>query len=99
LWTARLIAYVLYGEAKGWQMKPPKRLFLLPVVIVIIGYGDATHGTMKSFEVGLTVVGCAVSLGLGLLRGRADKISDRGGSQLVQWACRSLSSPPTSSSS
>jgi hypothetical protein len=80
-----LIAYILYGKARGWPMKTPKRLFLLPVLIIIIGYGDATHGTMKPFEVALTVIGGAVSLGLGLLRGRADKISTRDGVQFVQW--------------
>jgi hypothetical protein len=80
-----LIAYILYGKAKGWPMKSPKKLFLLPVLVVIIGYGDATHGTMKPLEVTLTVIGAAVSLGLGLLRGRADKISIRNGSQFIQW--------------
>src|ERR1700722_8103418 len=80
-----LIAYILYGKAKGWPMKTPKRLFLLPVLVVIIGYGDATHGTMKPVEITLTVIGGAVSLALGLLRGRADKISTRDGVQLVQW--------------
>jgi hypothetical protein len=80
-----LIAYILYGKAKGWPMKTPKKLFLLPVIVVIIGYGDATHGTMKPLEITLTVIGAAVSLGLGLLRGRADKISIRNGSQFVQW--------------
>jgi hypothetical protein len=80
-----LIVYILYGKAKGWPMKTPKNLFLLPVLVVIIGFGDATHGTMKPFEVALTVVGGAVSLGLGLLRGRADKISIRNASPYVQW--------------
>jgi hypothetical protein len=80
-----LIAYILYGKAKGWPMKSPKKLFLLPVIVVVIGYGDATHGTMKPLEITLTVIGAAVSLGLGLLRGRADRISIRNGAQFVQW--------------
>jgi hypothetical protein len=80
-----LIAYILYGKAKGWPMKTPKKLFLLPLVVIIIGYGDVTHGTMKPLEITLTVIGAAVSLGLGLLRGRADKISIRNGAQFVQW--------------
>jgi|SRR5580658_8491877 hypothetical protein len=85
-----LIAYVLYGKARGRPMKAPKRLFLLPVLLVIIGYGDAAHGATKPLEVTLTVIGGTISLGLGLLRGRADKISYRDGSQFVQWGILSF---------
>lgn len=85
-----LIGYILYGKAKGWPMKAPEKLFVLPVLLVIIGYGDATHGSMSHTELALTVVGCAVSLGLGILRGRADKISIRNGVQYVQWGVASF---------
>src|ERR1700727_1552460 len=85
-----LIGYILYGKARGWPMKTPKKLFLLPVLLVIIGYGDAAHGTIKPLELALTVIGGVISLGLGLLRGRADKISIRDGSQFVQWGVLSF---------
>lgn len=85
-----LIAYVLYGKARGWPMKPPKKLFALPIVIVVIGYGDATQGTIKPFEIALIAIGSVISLVLGLMRGQADKISIRNGGQYVQWGAMSF---------
>ncbi len=85
-----LIAYVLYGKAKGWPMKAPKKLFALPIVIVVIGYGDATRGTVKPFEIALIAIGSVISLVLGVMRGRADKISIRDGGQYVQWGVMSF---------
>lgn len=85
-----LIAYVLYGKARGWPMKAPKKLFALPIVIVVIGFGDATQGTIKPVEIVLIGVGSVVSLVLGLMRGQADRISIRNGGQYVQWGALSF---------
>lgn len=85
-----LIAYVLYGKARGWAMKPPKKLFALPIVIVAIGFGDAIQGPIKPVEIVLIAVGSVVSLVLGIMRGQADKISIRNGGQYVQWGALSF---------
>jgi len=49
-----------------------------------------TSGTMKPVEITLTVIGAILSLGLGLMRGQADKVSTRDGAPFVQWGKASL---------
>jgi hypothetical protein len=85
-----LIIYILSKKVKGQPIGVPKKLFLLPIVVTVIGYGDVTNGTMKPIEVTVTVIGAVLSLGLGMLRGRADKLSVRDGSPFVQWGTASL---------
>jgi hypothetical protein len=85
-----LIVYILARKLKGQPIGTPKNLFMLPVIVTFIGYGDVTHGTMKPIEITVTVIGAALSLGLGMLRGRADKLSVRDGSPFVQWGAASL---------
>ncbi len=86
-----LIGYVLFKRIQGQPVATSKRLFALPVILIVLGYGDLTHGgTMKPIEITLTVIGGALSLGLGLLRGRVDKLSLRDGSPFVQWGAMSL---------
>jgi hypothetical protein len=86
-----LIGYVLFKRIQGQPVAAPKRLFGLPIILIVLGYGDLTHGaTMKPIEITLTAIGAAVSLGLGLMRGRADKLSVRDGSPFVQWRTASL---------
>jgi len=85
-----LIAFIIARRFKGRPIGAPKRLFALPVILIILGYGDLSQGTMKPVEVTLTVIGAALSLSLGLLRGRADKITSRDGSPFVQWSAASL---------
>lgn len=85
-----LIVFILAKKVNGQPIGTPKKLFALPVIVTVIGYGDVTHGTMKPAEIVLTVIGAALSLGLGLLRGRADKLSIRDGSPFVQWGTASL---------
>jgi hypothetical protein len=86
-----LIGYVLFRRVQGRPVKEGRKLFALPVVLIVLGYGDVTQGAaLKPIEITLTVIGGAISLGLGLLRGRADKLSDRDGSPFVQWGAASL---------
>lgn len=86
-----LIGYVLLKKMQGQPVKEGKKLFALPVILVIIGYGDVTRGaTMKPIEITLTVIGALLSLALGALRGRADKLSVRDGSPFVRWGTASL---------
>ena len=85
-----LIALVLARRFRGHPIGNVRRLFALPVVITIIGFADLSHGKLKPLAVTLIVIGAVVSLGLGALRGRADKVSERDGSAYVRWGAVSL---------
>jgi hypothetical protein len=85
-----LIALVLARRFSGHPIGNVKKLFALPVVVTIIGFADLSHGKLKPLAVTLIVIGAIVSLGLGSLRGRADKVSERDGSAYVQWSVASL---------
>jgi hypothetical protein len=87
---AALIALVLARRFRGHPIGNLKALFAVPVVVTIIGYVDLSHGGLKPIAVTLTVIGGILSLGLGSLRGRADKLSERDGSPYVQWGVTSL---------
>lgn len=86
-----LIGYILYRRVQGHPLKAGRQLFVLPVVLIVLGYGDVTQGaTIKPIEITLIVIAGAISFGLGLLRGRADKLSDRNGTPFVQWGAASV---------
>jgi len=86
-----LIGYILFKRVQGQPVKMGRKLFILPVLLVVIGYGDLVNGSgLKPIEITLTVIGGVLSLGLGALRGRADKLSTRDGSPFVQWGTASL---------
>jgi hypothetical protein len=82
---AALIVFVVYRRMTGRPVGPVRRQFALPVVLILIGWGDATEGLTKPVDVIFTIVGCAISLVFGLARGRADRLSDRDGAPYVQW--------------
>jgi hypothetical protein len=85
-----LIGYILYRRIQGQPVKEGRRLFVLPVLLIILGFGDVSGGTMKPVEVALTVIAGAICLALGLLRGQADKLSERDGAPFVQWGRTSV---------
>jgi hypothetical protein len=86
-----LIGYILYLRVRGRPVKEGRGLFVLPVLLIVLGSGDVTRGaSAKPLEVVLTVVAGAISLGLGLMRGRVDKLSERNGAPFVQWGAASL---------
>jgi hypothetical protein len=85
-----LIALVLARRFRGHPVGDLRKLLALPLIVTVIGYGDLTHGGLKPIAVTLTVIGAALSLGLGALRGRADKVSERDGSPYVRWGVVSL---------
>jgi hypothetical protein len=87
---AALIIFVIARRMIGRPVGAARHLFALPVIIVVIGWGDATKGLGKPAAVTLTVAGCAIGLLFGLLRGRADRISTRDGAPYVQWTWLSL---------
>jgi hypothetical protein len=85
-----LIGYILFKKVQGQPLKSPKRLFALPVILVVLGYQDLSHGHLTPVELTVTVIGAVVSLALGALRGRSDKLSVRDGADFVQWGRTSL---------
>jgi hypothetical protein len=80
-----LIVFVVYRRMTGRPVGPVKGQFAMPVVLIVIGWGDATKGLTKPLDVTFTVVGCAISLVLGLARGGTDRVSERDGAAYVQW--------------
>jgi hypothetical protein len=80
-----LIIVVVYRRMAGRPVGPVKKQFALPVILIVIGWGDAAKGLTKPLDVTFTIVGCAISLVLGLVRGRTDRISERDGAAYVQW--------------
>jgi hypothetical protein len=80
-----LIIFVVYRRMTGSPVGPVKRQFALPVALIVIGWGDATKGLTKPLDVTFTIVGCAISLVLGLARGGTDRVSERDGAAYVQW--------------
>jgi len=95
-----LIGYILFKRVQGQPVKMGRKLFILPVLLVVIGYGDLVNGSgLKPIEITLTVIGGVLSLGLGALRGRADKLSTRDGPRScnggpLHCSCSPATSPP-----
>ena len=86
-----LIGYVLLRKVRGQPLKTGKELFALPIVLIVVGYGDVSSGgSLTPVLVVLTALGGVASLGLGMLRGRADKLSTRDGVRFVSWGATSL---------
>ncbi len=85
-----LIGWVLARRVRGQPLRAPRQLFVLPVVLIVLGYGDVTRGVTKPVDVTVAAIGAIVSLALGLLRGRADTLSVREGVAFMQWSGRSL---------
>jgi hypothetical protein len=80
-----LIVFVVYRRMVGRPVGPVKRLFALPVLLILLGWGDAAKGLTKPLDVTFTIIGCAISLVLGLARGGTDRISERDGAPYVRW--------------
>jgi hypothetical protein len=75
----------------GPSRRNPEATVRAAIIVIILGYGDVTSGpAMKPIVITLTVIGGALSLELGLLRGRADQVSDRDGSPFIKWGAASL---------
>jgi hypothetical protein len=81
-----LIAYVLFNKYKGRPVGTPKKLLALPVILIVLGFGDVGHGVLTATDIGFTVVGALSSLVLGAARGFADRLSTRDGVPYVQWS-------------
>jgi hypothetical protein len=85
-----LIIFVIFRRMAGREVGTVRSQFVLPVVLLVIGWGDATKGLTKPVEITFTIIGCAVSLVFGLARGGADRISERNRAPYVQWGWLSV---------
>jgi hypothetical protein len=85
-----LIVFVVARRMKGEALTTPKKLFLLPVVVGFIGLQNLTHAKPNNIDIGVIAAGCALSLALGLLRGRLDKVSLVNGSPFMSWSAASV---------
>jgi hypothetical protein len=85
-----LIVVVLARRIKGQVVPAPKKLFLLPIILGIIGLQNMAHVRLNTVDITVVAIGCVVSLGLGLLRGRADKVTVVDGLPLVSWSTASV---------
>jgi hypothetical protein len=85
-----LIVFVLAKRVRGEAVPAPKKLFVLPIVVCLIGLQNLTHAKLNAVDIAVAGTGCAVSLGLGLLRGRLDKVSMVDGAPFMSWSAASV---------
>ncbi len=85
-----LIVFVLARRIRGEAVPAPKKLFLLPVVVGVIGYQNLAHAKLATIDIGVIAGGCALSLVLGLWRGRLDKVSMVNGAPYMSWSAGSV---------
>jgi hypothetical protein len=94
-WTSIVIAvgvivFVVARRVRGEAVPAPKKLFLLPLVVGAIGLQTLTHAKPNAVAIGVIAAGGVVSLALGLLRGRLDKISVVNGVPSMAWTAGSV---------
>lgn len=87
---AALIAFFLFKRIKGEAVATDKKLFVLPVVLVVIGWGQVSHDSMNTVATAVTVISAAVAFGMGILRGAKDKLSMREGVPFMRWGRASM---------
>jgi hypothetical protein len=85
-----VVVFVVARRVRGEAVREPKKLFLLPLVVGIIGLGNVSHAKPNAIAITVIAAGSALSLGLGLLRGRFDKVSLVNGSPYMSWSTGSV---------
>jgi hypothetical protein len=88
--AAALIVFVLAKRVRGEAVREPKKLFLLPIVVGIIGLENVTHAKVNTIDIVVIAAGAALSLGLGLLRGKFDRVTLVNGSPFMSWSAASV---------
>jgi uncharacterized membrane protein YidH (DUF202 family) len=81
---------VLAKRVRGEAVREPKKLFLLPVVVGLIGLQNVSHARPNSIDIAVIAIGAAVSLSLGLLRGKFDRVTLVNGSPFMSWTAASI---------
>jgi hypothetical protein len=85
-----LIVFVLARRLRGEAVPAPKKLFLLPIVVGAIGLQNLNHAKLNTVDIVVIAAGGALSLALGLLRGRLDKVSLVNGVPYMSWSIASV---------
>jgi hypothetical protein len=85
-----LIVFVLARRIRGEAVPAPKKLFLLPLVVGAVGLQNLAHAKPNAVDIGVIAAGCALSLVLGLWRGRLDKVSIVNGAPSMAWSAGSV---------
>jgi hypothetical protein len=85
-----VIVFILAKRLKGEAVSAPKRLFVLPIVVGAIGLENISHAKPNAIAIGVIVAGSALSLGLGMLRGRFNKVTLVNGAPFVAWTAGSV---------
>jgi hypothetical protein len=81
---------VLAKRVRGEAVREPKKLFLLPIVVGLIGVQNVSHAKPNAIGIAVIAAGAAVSLGLGFLRGKFDRVTLVGGSPFMSWTAASI---------
>ena len=85
-----LIVLFFVKRIKGEALATDKKLFVLPIILMVIGWRQISHDHMNTVATVLTVISAAVALGMGVLRGALDKLTQRDGAPFMQWGRASL---------
>jgi hypothetical protein len=85
-----VIVFILAKRLKGEAVRAPKKLLILPIVVGAIGLENISHAKPNAVAVGVIVAGSALSLGLGMLRGRFDRVSLVNGAPFMAWTAGSV---------
>jgi hypothetical protein len=81
---------VLAKRVRGEAVREPKKLFLLPIVVGLIGVQNVSHAKPNAIGIAVIAAGAAVSLGLGFLRGKLDRVTLVDGSPFMSWTAASI---------
>ena len=85
-----LIVFVLAKRVRGEAVREPKKLFLLPLIVGVIGLQNIAHAKLNTVDIAVIAAGAALSLGLGLLRGKFDRVTLVNGSPFMSWSAASV---------
>ena len=80
----------LFKRIRGEAVATDKRLFVLPVVLVVVGWGQVSHDSMNMVAIALTAISAAVAFAMGVLRGVKDKLAVREGVPFMRWGRASM---------
>jgi len=84
------LVFVVARRVRGEAVPAPKKLFLLPIVVGIIGLDSLSHTKLNTIDIAVIAMGSVLSLGLGLLRGQMDRVSIVNGAPFMSWGTASV---------
>ena len=88
--AAAVIVFVLAKRVRGEAVREPKKLFLLPIIVGIIGLQNVPTPSRTPSTSRSSPSVPPLSLGLGLLRGKFDRVTLVNGSPLMSWSAASI---------